>query len=430
MKDDKELDGPCLVLQPHNPPEPSNRSLVRLEWFELVNLPTELDLLYAAGPLRILVAHNVPRERTGGMSRIMGFIHDEIVARGNAAVEYFCSDSVRRPYSKLARFTFPMAVLAHAERARRQGNPYDIVNVHEPSGAAATWWKRRTGAKVVVTSHGLESKGWRRAVEAGSVSRKSRIVFPSTVLWQAKMALQHADHIFCLNLEDRDALAADGIPKDRITRIFPGADSVFGECPRDYQRMRTFLFAATWQTRKGIRDLVSAFTRLATADPELRLIVLNPGVPADRVLGEFTPAVQRQIVYKTARPEAGIANVFAESDAFILPSLFEGTPLTMVEAMWSGLPIIATDTCGMRDVLRHGENGLLVPMGDPLQLERQMRELAVDRNLRERLGSAARREGRSSYTWTKAAEPVWQVYRKIAGCIPVQGGARATANTP
>ena len=365
------------------------------------------------GPMRILVAHNVPRGRNGGMNRIMGFIHDEIESAGHS-VDYFCTEDAGCT-GKLARFTFPLAVLRYARAARRAGKPYDVINVHEPTGAAVALWKRQTGARIVVTSHGLESRGWQQKIADGGVSLKSRIAYPATVLWQARLALQRADHVFCLNSEDASALMGSGIPKERITRIFPAADPIFGLASHDYNQASTILFAGTWLPRKGIRELVMAFARVAAARPGVRLVVLNPGMPDAAVLSYFPPELWKHVSCVRAAPEKGVAEVFAAADIYVLPSVFEGTPLTLMEAMWSGLPIVATDTCGMHDVLRHGDNGLLIPVHAAERLAQELQRLLDDPELRAKLGHAARADAIQHYTWQKSAQPVREAYESLVG---------------
>src|SRR5512145_2360440 len=107
--------------------------------------------------MRILVAHQVPRARTGGMSRLMAFIHDRLEPAGHE-VEYFCADDVPASWAGWwgRRVAFPMAVRARVIAADRDGRPYDIVNVHEASAAPLLIGRRAHAASVVVTSHGLE----------------------------------------------------------------------------------------------------------------------------------------------------------------------------------------------------------------------------------------------------------------------------------
>src|SRR5437016_5993247 len=123
--------------------------------------------------LRILVAHSVSRIRSGGMSRIMGFIHDQIVKAGHR-VDYFCVEDIPKHLNgRMTRFTFPLLVRRRAIAAARSGVPYHIINVHEPHSAAIASWKAAAGnPAVVVTSHGIEQRAWEFAVEEVRLGRE------------------------------------------------------------------------------------------------------------------------------------------------------------------------------------------------------------------------------------------------------------------
>jgi glycosyltransferase involved in cell wall biosynthesis len=98
----------------------------------------------------------------------------------------------------------------------------------------------------------------------------------------------------------------------------------------------------------------------------------------------------------------------------VLPSLFEGTPLTLMEAMMSGLPIITTATCGMRDAIQNERNGLLVPIRSPDSISEAGKRLIENKELRSRLGQAAQAEAIEKYTWEQVAKPVLSVYEKLS----------------
>lgn len=359
--------------------------------------------------MRILVAHNVPRARNGGMSRLLGLIHDEIERRG-ATVDYFCSDDVpARFQNRTIRFTFPYLVWQKA----REGN-YDIVNVHEPAGALVSLFKGK--AKVVVTTHGVEQRGWEVALEdarlgRGGPSAKTRIVYPATSLWQSRVALRNASHIFCLNEEDRTFLQSRfHIPGTRITRVFPAAGSEFSADGRDYRRFRRILFAGTWLDRKGKQDAVEAFRLLPD---HFEFATLGAGLPEEAILRDFPPGLRGRVRVFQPRNDSDAALVMKESDLFLLPSVFEGTPLTLMEAMHSGMPIVTTAVCGMRDVIEDGRNGLLVPVRSPGAIAAAISRLSGDPSLAESIGRAARQDAITRYTWAKSAEPVWEVYRRL-----------------
>lgn len=372
--------------------------------------------------MRILVAHNVGRARTGGMSRIMGFIHDRVAEAGHE-VDYLCAEDLKPSrQGRMARFAFPLLVWKKAVEAARAGRPYHIVNVHEPQAAVLSHWRGPAGnPAVVVTSHGVERRAWELALEEGRLgrggpSRWSRAAYPLTGLWQSTLGLRGADHIFCLNMEDRDYLASWlRVPKDRITRIFPAAEPVFARdsARRDYGRISRLLFAGTWRKNKGIQDLVPAFSRLAERFPELTLRVLGGGESPELIQAAFPEAIRRRIECVYTRSEEETVSAFASSDALILPSLFEGTPLTLIEAMMSGLPIVTTATCGMKDVITDGRNGLLIPVRSPDAIAAAVERLIGDRELRERLGRTARQDALQENTWERVSKPVVEVYERL-----------------
>lgn len=88
----------------------------------------------------------------------------------------------------------------------------------------------------------------------------------------------------------------------------------------------------------------------------------------------------------------------AAADIFVLPSSFEGLPMSVVEAMLCGLPVVASDISGPREQVVAGRTGLLVPPGDVRALARALGALARDAALRQRMGQAGRRRACACYT--------------------------------
>jgi glycosyltransferase involved in cell wall biosynthesis len=158
---------------------------------------------------------------------------------------------------------------------------------------------------------------------------------------------------------------------------------------------------------------VPAFTSLAERHGELELTVLGAGVPEEVVRAAFPERVRVRVSCARAADEAETAGWFARSDIYVLPSLFEGTPLTLLEAMASGLPVVTTATCGMKDVVRDGETGLFIAPRSPGEIVAAVERLMGDARLRERLGRAAQKEAAEKYTWERVAEPVAEVYERL-----------------
>lgn len=363
--------------------------------------------------MRILVAHNVPKARHGGMSRIMGFIHDEIAREGHVIDYLTAEDLPARWQGAAARVAFPTLVA-------RRGRAYDVVNVHEPSGAAAVLL-RRAGLfpPVVITSHGLERRAWALAREERRLGRsgptlRARLTYPPTVLAQARIALELADFVFVLNSEDEAVLArATGRDHGSMLRIFPAAGPEYAAASegRQYRRPLRILFAATWRKNKGIEDLVPAMDEVWRRHPDVTLTILGPGAGIDLEATFGAGAGRVRLV--TARSDAEAAATYAAADLFVLPSLFEGTPLTLMEAMASGLPIVTTAVCGMKDVIEDGRNGVVIPPRRPDLIASALDTLLRRPELGQRLGQQARLDAARLYTWDKVAAPVLEAYKSL-----------------
>jgi len=123
---------------------------------------------------------------------------------------------------------------------------------------------------------------------------------------------------------------------------------------------------------------------------------------------------------------------FAAFDAFVLPSGNEGTPVTAIEALASGCPVVATRVGGVPDVVRDGEDGFLVELGDLDGLADALARLAADPELRRRLGDAGRKRVLPRYAVERLIDDVDGLYRRLLEQkgVAVSAEAAETPRTP
>ena len=100
-------------------------------------------------------------------------------------------------------------------------------------------------------------------------------------------------------------------------------------------------------------------------------------------------------------------------DAVVLTSVNEGTPVTVIEALAAGRPVVATDVGGVGDVVRDGVDGFLVDVGDVDAMAARLAELAADRKLGARLGAAGKERVLRRYRVTRLVEDVDRLYRSL-----------------
>lgn len=103
---------------------------------------------------------------------------------------------------------------------------------------------------------------------------------------------------------------------------------------------------------------------------------------------------------------------YAEANLFLFPSRHEGMPNAVLEAMASGLPVVATRIAGNEELVADGETGALVPAEDLNALRESLRPLLTNAKMRERMGRAARRRVEQSFGWTRVAEGYQSILEK------------------
>ncbi len=112
-----------------------------------------------------------------------------------------------------------------------------------------------------------------------------------------------------------------------------------------------------------------------------------------------------------ALPETQTLAEIAKADAFVLPSLMEGLPVVLMEAMAAGKPAIAATVAGIPELIDSGETGLLFEVGNWADLERQMQRLIDDPSLAAQLGNAARQRIEQEFDITLAAQPLIELFQ-------------------
>jgi glycosyltransferase involved in cell wall biosynthesis len=362
--------------------------------------------------MNFLRVADIPDNRTGGMSRYVHFVTDELRASGHEVDLAFGDDLPCRRAGRVRRFVAPRAVFRLVKGRLRQGHQYDAVEIHEPIAAGYALARRYDPSlpPLIVSVYGLEARSRasqlaycrKKGLRISWRQRLARLVSVS----QANYALRNADHVTVETEQDFDYLQSRiGVPVDRISFLHGAAGPEFFEANGVSGHSRAgILFVGTWIERKGIRDMVPALVEVLDKHPGTPVTLAGVGAPAETVLERFPPAYQSRVrVIPSVTADTALCELYRSSAILLLPSLFEGQPLVLLEAAAAGLAIVATNTCGMKDFLRQGENGLLVEPGDSEALTACALRLVQNPELAARLGAAARQKA-ASFTWQRSAE--------------------------
>jgi glycosyltransferase involved in cell wall biosynthesis len=149
------------------------------------------------------------------------------------------------------------------------------------------------------------------------------------------------------------------------------------------------LYCGDLVSRKGIAELANAWAAFSSAHPDWHLVMVGR-IVEKRLADELRRTGNGRVKFIGQIPHSRIVKYLQGADAYVQPSRLEGLANATMEAMAAGLPVISTDTCGQRELIKNGVNGWLVPPGDPGALHRALEELAGDPERAQRFGMEAR----------------------------------------
>jgi glycosyltransferase involved in cell wall biosynthesis len=171
----------------------------------------------------------------------------------------------------------------------------------------------------------------------------------------------------------------------------------------------------TVEPRKGHIHLLRALSRIKERKPELTWKVVIAGQLREGVEGleRFAEeaGIRTRVHFLGHRND--ISDVLAAADIFAMPSLHEGLPVALLEAMMAGLPILASRAGGIPEAITSGEDGLLVPVGEDSALRHELERMLVDRALRQKLAAGAKRRADSSFSRSAMVTAHDNLYRAV-----------------
>ncbi|HYB91122.1 MAG TPA: glycosyltransferase family 4 protein [Candidatus Binataceae bacterium] len=357
----------------------------------------------------------------GGEAQVMG-LTAELVRMGHRA-ELIC-DPAGKLWERARRAGFvchPLRIhnsidLSAGIRLRNilKHQRYDVVHFHTARAHAMAPYGRGYAHALVVTR---------------------RMDYRPNRLFAPYLFNQAVDGVAAISRGVADALAASGVPRERITIIPSGVDcdhfrppsaaeradarAAFG-IPDDTLAIGT---VGVLESRKGHRYLLQALAglasenRAASAGAKTVCLIAGDGSLHAELEREAAELGLSESVRLLGRIEDSRSLLWA-LDIFAFPSLHEGLGVAMLEAAACGLACVASDTGGLRDLVVPGQTGLLAAAGNPAELAAAIRVLAGDLREREAMGAQARARVASKFDMAKMAERTLELYR---ACLEKRG---------
>jgi glycosyltransferase involved in cell wall biosynthesis len=305
-----------------------------------------------------------------------------------------------------------LAAIALPLRAVHRNWPFHVIHAHmvAPDGWAAARVAHALGVPAVATAH-----------RADVLDLPSRSPAIRAVVAEAVASL---DAVVAVSRKMADAAEALAGPRRPVEVVPNGADrNVF--FPRAVEEARARLdlprderivsYVGKLVPRKGVDTLIEAMGILAERDVPAPLLVVA-GIGELRESMEARAAelgISGRIRFLGKIPHEDVPLAMAAGDVFVLPSLSEGLPTVVCEAMSCGRPVVATAVDGTPEIVRDGETGFLVPPRDPEALAGALARVLDDPALAARMSYRADVIAAERYTWEANARDMERIYSAV-----------------
>lgn len=307
-------------------------------------------------------------------------------------------------------YAAPSTVLVHRAAARA-----DLIHAHLGEDVAvvpiALSAARRYGLPLVLTVH----TSLTHTLTSGNLR--------SAVLkllggWWERQGTRAANAVITLTPRLSRLVTAEGIPPQRVHVIPSGVRAELFDATEEVAEDSApvadppgpvVLFLGRLHRQKGVDVLLRAFTTV----PGATLVLAGDGPDRgslERMAHEL--GLRSRVRFLGFVPHDRVPALLRSADVLVMPSRYEELGTAMVEGMYAGLPVVASDTGGVPELVEHDGNGLLVPPGQPAPLADAVNRLLADRELAGRFGSRGRHLARS-YQWEALAGKVLDVYRGV-----------------
>ena len=168
---------------------------------------------------------------------------------------------------------------------------------------------------------------------------------------------------------------------------------------------------------KGFHILLQAFGKIVKIYPNTCLLVVGrftqETYKRDMLQQISDIGIRRQVVFTGYIPHREVLAWMREMDIFVFPSLHEGSPNALIEAMACELPLVASRVGGIVDIVEDNRNGLLVPADDADMLSQKLQRLIQDQELRKRLGKAAKQKVEDQFSPTQETKIWLDIYHRV-----------------
>jgi glycosyltransferase involved in cell wall biosynthesis len=286
----------------------------------------------------------------------------------------------------------------------------DVIHVHAPNffGSAAIIAAKLIGIPIMATVYRAEI----------DTLRNPFLVF------LRRLALRRFQRIVALSYFSKSLALKAGVKENKLSVIYNSCDEELF-LPRDKLNSRKklglplevkiFLFVGNLRKIKGVYTLVESLNLLHTVFPDFLALIIGRGEEEEKLKSRVKEyGLADNIRFLDWLPQKQLSDFYNAADIFVLPSIREGHSIAMLEAMSSGLPILASDIEGNRESIKNGVNGLLFESGNEKMLSEKLLTLLRDSRLQKEMSAINPKIYLEKFSTRSQIEKYTEVYKSLS----------------
>jgi glycosyltransferase involved in cell wall biosynthesis len=230
--------------------------------------------------------------------------------------------------------------------------------------------------------------------------------------WAMEQTLKQADVVIAVN-DATASLLKEIVDASKVETAHYGVDaSRF--TPGDPAQSRDIVAVGTLKPRKGFQDLLRAWPSVSSNHPDSKLHIVGSG-PLRAQLIEMAAELEitESVNMHGFVPRGQLTDLLTNCRAFVHPTYSEGFPHVRLEAMASGTPVIGTNILGAQEMVRDGQEGVIVDIGAADQLSTAMTHLLEHPKTATEMGERARKRAVSEYEWGQFGTKIHRIYDRL-----------------
>ncbi|MDQ3955211.1 MAG: glycosyltransferase family 4 protein [Actinomycetota bacterium] len=353
---------------------------------------------------RVLLVGRGPPERGGIAAYMLGILNGPLAAEHD--IELVNLTPGGPPQAGRLTGANVRRTIYNAKEVFTRAKDRDIVHIHTALVPGVTLLR----AALLVGAARLRRRKVVLHVHSGKVQLWLTGVAKRTI---ARLMLRPASVVVAVSHGALEALRPV-VRKDRLTLIENGVDvNAFGP-PDPRNDPPKILYVGLLTPRKGVVDLIRASDVLRARGVAHELVLVG-GTPDEGTAEEreVREAARGKATVLGSRPHEAMPDIYREADVFCLPSWWEAMPLTLLEAMATGLPCVATEVGDIPRMIEDEEAGVVVSPRDPTALADAIERLLVDRGSAEAMGEAARNRAGELFSARGTERALEEIYQEL-----------------